>query len=319
MAKYALDTSDTLLESIAHTTPALDAINASNKLLESIAHDTTPVLDAINASENFFKSIAHDTTPVLDAINASNRLLESIAHDTTPVLDTINASENFFKSIAHDTTPVLDAINASNRLLESIAHDTTPVLDTINASENFFKSIAHDTIPALDAITASNRLLESIAHDTPTFEEAKEHRVAYVETDYNHDLAHRSTEEPTHAIEDYNRVITPAVPNQHQITEALTSLREDAKASQDISSQRHTEVLERLELLSDQVKLVNPKRRAGLIKIALLGLGAVLSKLSDLTELWSQWNDEIKNFLRMLAEFCSRCGDLIKNFLGPYE
>ena len=281
MAKYALDTSDTLLESIAHTTPALDAINASNKLLESIAHDTTPVLDAINASENFFKSIAHDTTPVLDAINASNRLLESIAHDTTPVLD------------------------------------------TINASENFFKSIAHDTIPALDAITASNRLLESIAHDTPTFEEAKEHRVAYVETDYNHDLAHRSTEEPTHAIEDYNREITPAVPNQHQIKEALTSLREEVTALQDITSQRHTEIIERLELPSEQDKLASPGGKTGRIKSIVFDFFAVLGAADTFAKIWSRCGDRIKNFFGMLlgilAELWSQWGDAIKNFFGFHE
>ena len=216
-------------------------------------------------------------------------------------------------------------------------------------------------------------LLAALEHNAATVEEAKEHRDNYVETDYNRDLAHGSTEEPNHAIEDYNEVIisnlesifgdglafsegnkeipsnipsnitiinvrqitigpitqgekiemksevsnsqvgvlntgkmqaksmttnitTLADPSQHQIAEALTSLAEAVKASQNISSQQQIEILEQLELLREQATLAPSERKVGLIKPILSTLATTFSAGGGLAEIWSQWGNVIKEF-----------------------
>ena len=111
-----------------------------------------------------------------------------------------------------------------------------------------------------------------------------------------------------------------AAPSQHQITEAPTSLREGVNASQDITTQRQTEILERLELLSEQVKLAQPEQKVGRIKSILNTLFNVLSAGGGLTTIWSQCGDAIKNFFGMcfgiLAETWPQWSDAIKNFFG---
>ena len=222
---------------------------------------------------------------------------------------------------------------------------------------------------AFESIKIPNFLADFQQRNAATFENAKEHRDNYVKTDYNRDLAHGSTEEPNHAIEDYNKVIisnlenifgdglafsegnkeipsnitiinvrqitigpitqgekiemksevsnsqvgvlntgemqaksitgsisTPADPSQHQIVEALTSLAKAVKASQTISAQQQTEILEQLELLSDQALLTPSERKAGLIKPILSALATALNVGGSSAEIWSQWGDAIKNF-----------------------
>ena len=72
------------------------------------------------------------------------------------------------------------------------------------------------------------------------------------------------------------------------ITEAPTSLREKEKASQDISSQRQIEIIERLALLSEQVKLASSERKVGRIKSTLLVLFGALGAANNLPKIWSQ-------------------------------
>lgn len=91
-------------------------------------------------------------------------------------------------------------------------------------------------------------------------------------------------------------ISTLADSNQHQIAEAFKSLTEAVKASQDISSQKQTEILEQLELLSAQATLAPPDRKAGLIKPTLSALATVLSAGGGLAEIWSKWGDVIVEF-----------------------
>ena len=91
-------------------------------------------------------------------------------------------------------------------------------------------------------------------------------------------------------------VFASADPSQHQIAEALTSLTEAVKASQDISLQRQTEIIEQLELLNEQAKLAPSKRKVGLIKLVLSALPTAFSAGGGAAEIWSQWGDAIKNF-----------------------
>ena len=91
-------------------------------------------------------------------------------------------------------------------------------------------------------------------------------------------------------------ITTLADPSQHQIAEALTSLTEAVKASQNISSQQQIEILEQLELLSKQATLAPSERKAGLIKPILSTLATTFSAGGGLAEIWSQWGDVIKNF-----------------------
>ncbi len=96
--------------------------------------------------------------------------------------------------------------------------------------------------------------------------------------------------------------VSPSVdPNQHQIAEALTSLTEAVKASQNISSQQQTEIIEQLELLNEQAKLAPSERKVGLIKPILSTLSTALSAGGGAAEIWSQ------------------CGDAIKIFFGIHE
>ena len=91
-------------------------------------------------------------------------------------------------------------------------------------------------------------------------------------------------------------ISTTADSNQHEIAEALKRLTETVKTSQDISSQRQTEILEQLELLSEQVILAPSERRVGLIKPILSALATALSAGGGSAEIWSQWGDAIKIF-----------------------
>ena len=91
-------------------------------------------------------------------------------------------------------------------------------------------------------------------------------------------------------------ISTLADSNQHQIAEAFKSLTETVKASQDISSQKQTEILEQLELLSAQATLAPPDRKAGLIKPTLSALAATLSAGGGLAEIWSKWGNVIEDF-----------------------
>ena len=84
--------------------------------------------------------------------------------------------------------------------------------------------------------------------------------------------------------------------NQYQIAEALKSLTEAVKASQDISSQQRTEILEQLEILSTQATLAPTERKAGLIKPILLALSTALSAGGGLAEIWSTWGNMIESF-----------------------
>ena len=220
---------------------------------------------------------------------------------------------------------------------------------------------------ALESLKAPN-FLEEFERNAADCEETKEYADYYVETYYNRDLAYQSTEEPNHAIENYNEVIISnlesilgdglafsagnkeasinitinvrqltigqmiqggeiemksevsnsqvgilntgemqaksitgsvspsADPSQQQIAEALTSLTVAVKASQNISSQRQTEIKEQLELLNEQVKLAPSERKVGLIKPILSALATALSAGGGAAEIWSQWGDTIKNF-----------------------
>ncbi len=87
-----------------------------------------------------------------------------------------------------------------------------------------------------------------------------------------------------------------ADPSQQQIAEALTSLTEAVKASQNISSQRQTEIIEQLKLLNEQAKLAPSERKVGLIKPILSALATALSAGGGAAEIWSQWGDAIKIF-----------------------
>ena len=91
-------------------------------------------------------------------------------------------------------------------------------------------------------------------------------------------------------------ISAPADPSQHQIVEALASLAEAVKASQTISAQQQTEILEQLELLSGQALSTPSERKAGLIKPILSALVTALNVGGSSAEIWSQWGDAIKNF-----------------------
>ena len=95
-------------------------------------------------------------------------------------------------------------------------------------------------------------------------------------------------------------VSTLAASNQHQIAEAFQRLTEAVKASQNISSQQQTEILEQLELLSEQATLAPSERKAGLIKATLSALATTLSAGGGLAEIWSTWSGVIANFFGML-------------------
>ena len=180
------------------------------------------------------------------------------------------------------------------------------------------ESLMLSTAMAQNATLHDNKALrESLMLSTAISERSNEHGDNHAETEYNHDLAHPNTEERNHAIEDHNEVMPSAVPNQHQITEALTSLRKEVKASQDISLQQHAEVLKQLE---------SSGGKAGRITSIVCKFFAALGAVDTFAKIWSRCGDSVKNFFGMflgiLAEFCSRCGDLIdliKNLLGPYE
>ena len=91
-------------------------------------------------------------------------------------------------------------------------------------------------------------------------------------------------------------VSTLAASNQYQIAEAFQNITEAVKASQDISSQQQTEILEQLELLSKQATLAPSERKAGLIKPALSALATSLSAGGGLAEIWSTWGNAIWDF-----------------------
>ena len=172
---------------------------------------------------------------------------------------------------------------------------------------------------ALEGLKTPNFLADFQQRNAATFENVKEHRDNYVETDYNHDLDYRGKEEPNHPIEDKNKGITSAAPSQHQITEAPTSLGEEVSASQDLPLQRQTEIPGQLESPSEQDKLASPQRKVGRVKSFLTTFGIVLGAGGGSAEIWSQWGDEIKKSFGILAELCSRWSDTIKNLLGIYE
>lgn len=84
--------------------------------------------------------------------------------------------------------------------------------------------------------------------------------------------------------------------NQQQIAEALRILTDAVKSSQDVSSQVQTEILEQLQLISEQATLAPPERKAGLIKPTLAALATTLSAGGGLAEIWSKWGTTIENF-----------------------
>ena len=84
--------------------------------------------------------------------------------------------------------------------------------------------------------------------------------------------------------------------NQQQIAEALRILTDAVKSSQDFSSQVQTEILEQLQLISEQATLAPPERRAGLIKPTLKALATTLSAGGGLAEIWSKWGTTIEDF-----------------------
>ena len=84
--------------------------------------------------------------------------------------------------------------------------------------------------------------------------------------------------------------------NQYQMAEALESLTEAVKASQDISLQQRIEILEQLNLLSEQAVLAPSEREAGLIKPILSTLATTLSAGGGLAEIWSKWGNVIGGF-----------------------
>ena len=222
------------------------------------------------------------------------------------------------------TKPLLADFERNSAVLESLK--TPNILEGFERNSAVLESLKTPNILAdfkpnnavLESLKIPN-ILEGFEQNNAAFEETKEHKANYVETDYNHDLAHRSTEESNHAIEDNNKVITSVAPNQHQITEAPTSLREEVKASQDITSQRQIEIPRQLESPSEQDKLASPQRKGGRVKSFLTTLGIVLGAGGGSAEIWSQWGDDIKNFFGFFAGIWSQWGDTIKNFFGIHE
>ena len=238
------------------------------------------------------------TKPLLADFEPNNAILESLK--TPNILTDFEPNNAVLESLK--TPNILTDFERNNAILES--------LKIPNILTDFERNNA-----ILESLKIPN-ILTDFERNNAAFEETKEHKANYVETDYNHDLAHRSTEEPNHAIEDYNKVITSAAPNQRQITEAPTSLREKEKASQDIPSQRQTEILEQLESPSEQVKLAPPERKVGRIKSILTTLATVLSAGGGSAEIWSQWGGAIKHFLGILAEIWHQWSGAIKHFFG---
>ena len=84
--------------------------------------------------------------------------------------------------------------------------------------------------------------------------------------------------------------------NQQQIAEAFKNLTDAVKSCQEISSQSQAEILEQLQLLSEQATLTPSKRKAGLIKPTLSALAVVLSAGGGLAEIWSTLGPTIVNF-----------------------
>ena len=84
--------------------------------------------------------------------------------------------------------------------------------------------------------------------------------------------------------------------DQCQIAKALQSVTEAVKASQEISSQERTEILERLELLSEQATLDSSEWKSSLIKDTFSALATALSAGGGLAEIWSTWGNVIARF-----------------------
>ena len=284
-----------------YTKPLLADFERNSAVLESLK--TPNILEGFERNSAVLESLK--TPNILADFKPNNAVLESLKIPN--ILEGFERNSAVLESLK--TPNILEGFERNSAVLES--------LKTPNILADFKPNNA-----VLESLKIPN-ILEGFEQNNAAFEETKEHKANYVETDYNHDLAHRSTEESNHAIEDNNKVITSVAPNQHQITEAPTSLREKEKASQDISSQRQIEIIERLELLSEQVKLAPSERKAGRIKSTLLVLFGALSAANNLPKIWSQWGDAIKNFFRMffgiLAEIWSQWGDAIKNFFGLHE
>ena len=84
--------------------------------------------------------------------------------------------------------------------------------------------------------------------------------------------------------------------NQQPIAEALRILTDTVKSNQDVSSRVQTEILEQLQLISEQATLAPLERRVGLIKPILKALATTLSAGGGLAEIWSQWGKTIEDF-----------------------
>ena len=91
-------------------------------------------------------------------------------------------------------------------------------------------------------------------------------------------------------------ISTSVDPSQYQITEG-------EKASQNISSQQQTEILEQLEVLSTQATLAPTQRKTGLIKRILSALAIALSAGGGLAEIWSKWGNVISKWGNVIGGF----------------
>ena len=299
MPKYAADHTKPLLKDLERATTIPEKARIPDSLLKAnlvhtiVDRERTKIPDSL-LKANLVHTIAdRERTKILDSLLKAN-LVHTIAdRERTKIPDSL-LKANLARTIAdRERTKIPDSLLKAN-LVHTIAdRERTKIPDSL--------------------------LKANLARATPTFKEAKEHRANHVDTDYNHDLAHQSTEVPNPTIVDDNKVITSASSNQNQITEAPTSLREEVKASQDITSERQIKIPRQLESPSEQVKLAPPKRKVGRIKSILTTLFTVLGAGGGSAEIWSQWGDDIKNFFGFLAEIWSQWGDTIKNFFGIHE
>jgi hypothetical protein len=81
------------------------------------------------------------------------------------------------------------------------------------------------------------------------------------------------------------------------VAQALKTLTESVAASEDISDEQRTELLEQLDELSSQAALPPEKRaKSGVIKAILASLGAGLSVAGNLAQIWSTWGATISSF-----------------------
>ena len=330
-----------------------------------------------------------NTDYLKNSLEAYDRVVATLDRITLPELNTdylknsLEAYDRVVATLDRITLPELNtdylknSLEAYDRVVATLDRITLPELNTDylkNSLEAYDRVVAtFDRIALLELNTDYlKNSLEAYDRVVATFDKGAELPSNCVETDYNRDLAYRSTEEPNDAAEYYNEVIisnlelvksifgdglafaernkeipsnitiinvrqitigqvtqgekiemkskvsnsqvgvlntgemqaksitgsisTSADPSQHQIAEALTSLMEAVKASQNISSQRQTEILEQLELLSEQAKLAPSKRKVGLVKPILSTLATALSAGGGSAEIWSQWGDAIKIF-----------------------